>query len=65
LIELDARKYPNSKDLAISLCQYTNEIDYACEIYELILQSHSRDSEKRIPIYQNYADYCIKWGRYA
>lgn len=65
LVALEIKKYPNANDLAISLCQHTNEIDAACEVYELKLQSYANDTPKLVGIYQNYADYCIKWGRYS
>jgi hypothetical protein len=40
LVAADIRKYQNAKDHAISLCKYFNEIDAACEVYELQLEDH-------------------------
>jgi tetratricopeptide (TPR) repeat protein len=65
LVALEIRRYPNAIDLAISLTQHANEIDAACEVYELKLQSYPNDIPKLVGVYQNYADYCIKWGRYS
>ena len=51
--------------MALSLCKNSNEIDTACEIYELQLREYFNDKDKLCSIYQHFADYCIKWGRFS
>lgn len=64
LITLERKQYPTVKNLAISLCVHANEINMACEVYEAQLKDFADEKIKSCEILQNYANYCILWGRY-
>jgi hypothetical protein len=64
LASLETKTYPLARDYAIAICQHGNEAEEVCQIYELMVAEQAAQSDKLIDTYQNYASFCVKWGRY-
>jgi hypothetical protein len=53
---------PEAKNYALTLCTHVRNIHEACEVYELLIESG--DHAEKLEKLNEYADYCLEWGRY-